>query len=59
MSAFLLEVGALVRHEECPDWGLGQIQSITGERITVNFENAGKVVFRGAEHLHLVSPDSY
>ncbi|TVQ55872.1 MAG: DUF3553 domain-containing protein [Rhodobacteraceae bacterium] len=43
MSDFL-EVGALVRHRERPDWGLGQIQSIVGSRITVNFENVGKVV---------------
>jgi hypothetical protein len=57
MSADYLEVGALVRHAQMPDWGLGQIQSIVGDRITVNFENAGKVVFRGAEHLDLVSLD--
>lgn len=38
------EVGALVRHPDEPDWGLGQVQSIIGSRITVNFENAGKVV---------------
>lgn len=46
-----------MRHAQMPDWGLGQIQSIVGDRITVNFENAGKVVFRGAEHLDLVSLD--
>lgn len=38
------EVGALVKHPDEPDWGLGQVQSIIGSRITVNFENAGKVV---------------
>lgn len=38
------EVGALVRHPDEPDWGLGQVQSIIGSRVTVNFENAGKVV---------------
>ncbi len=27
-----------------PDWGLGQIQSAIGDRVTVNFENAGKVL---------------
>lgn len=40
----LLEVGALVRHPERPDWGLGQIQSIIGKRVTVNFVEVGKVV---------------
>ncbi len=58
MGTFL-EVGALVRHPECPDWGLGQIQSIQGARITVNFENAGKVVVLGADRLQLVEPDPY
>ena len=26
------------------DWGIGQIQSITKEKVTVNFENIGKIV---------------
>ncbi len=34
--------GALVRHPGEPEWGLGQVQSAIGGRITVNFENAGK-----------------
>jgi len=34
----------LVRHPERPDWGLGQVQSVVGARITVNFENAGKLL---------------
>jgi hypothetical protein len=34
--------GCFVRHPERPDWGLGQVQSAIGNRITVNFENAGK-----------------
>jgi hypothetical protein len=54
-----LEVGALVRHRDRPDWGLGQIQSIVGERITVNFENEGKIVLLGGDALDLVSPDLY
>lgn len=35
--------GQFVRHPDKPDWGLGQVQSVIGERATVNFENAGKV----------------
>ena len=27
-----------------PDWGVGQVQSVVGERVTVNFPDAGKVV---------------
>ena len=37
----------LVRHPGQPDWGLGQVQSNIAGRITVNFENAGKVVING------------
>ena len=40
----LLTPGALVRHPERPDWGMGQVQSAIGHRVTVNFENAGKVL---------------
>lgn len=36
--------GMLVRHPERPDWGLGQVQSVVGPRVTVNFENAGKLL---------------
>ena len=27
-----------------PDWGEGQVQSVAGLRVTVNFEHAGKVL---------------
>jgi hypothetical protein len=43
----ILEPGMLVRHPGQPDWGLGQVQSNIAGRITVNFENAGKVVING------------
>jgi hypothetical protein len=43
MNEFL-EPGMLVRHPLQPDWGLGQVQSRIGTRITVNFEERGKVV---------------
>lgn len=39
--------GSLVRHPSQSDWGLGQVQSIDGTRITVNFENAGKHLING------------
>jgi hypothetical protein len=47
MPAFFdpfLEPGALVRHPEREDWGLGQVQSVVGPKVTVNFEDAGKQV---------------
>lgn len=40
----LLVPGALVRHPREPDWGLGQVQSVVGTRVTVNFEERGKVL---------------
>ncbi|MFC2967256.1 DUF3553 domain-containing protein [Acidimangrovimonas pyrenivorans] len=43
----ILEPGMLVRHPDRPEWGLGQVQSKIGDRITVNFEHAGKVVIDG------------
>ncbi|WP_111398954.1 DUF3553 domain-containing protein [Humitalea rosea] len=45
---FLLEPGMWVRHPSRPDWGIGQVQSVIGDRVTVNFENAGKVLINGA-----------
>ena len=37
-----LEPGQYVMLSGAEDWGLGQVQSVVGERVTVNFENAGK-----------------
>jgi len=44
----ILTPGMLVRLPEQPDWGLGQVQSSIGNRITVMFEHAGKVVLDGS-----------
>lgn len=38
------EPGQYVRHPQRPDWGLGQVQSAIGNRVTVNFEHACKVL---------------
>ncbi len=59
----MLAPGEFVRHPQRPDWGLGQIQSMIGHRITVNFENAGKVVIdAGTKTLtsdrNVTAPDS-
>ena len=35
--------GMLVRNPAQPDWGLGQVQSAIGNKVTANFENAGKL----------------
>ncbi len=44
----LLEPGMRVLHPDKPDWGVGQVQSNIGGRITVNSPEAGKVVIDGA-----------
>ena len=43
----MLEPGMLVRHPREPDWGIGQVQSNIAGRITVNFQQEGKVVIDG------------
>lgn len=49
--------GMLVSHPERPDWGIGQVQSVIGSRVTVNFENAGKLLINGdAVALSTVDP---
>jgi hypothetical protein len=51
--------GTFVRHPDRPDWGLGQVQSVTGRRVTVNFEGVGKVLIL-IDHVALIAaePDS-
>lgn len=44
----ILAPGMRVRHPDQPDWGLGQVQSNIGGKITVNFPETGKVVIDGA-----------
>ncbi len=54
----LLVPGAMVRHPTQPDWGLGQVQSVIGERVTVNFEDRGKVLINAAViELEIVEPE--
>jgi len=36
--------GDYVKNPSNKDWGIGQIQSIIGNKVTVNFENYGKRV---------------
>ena len=35
-------LGDFVIHPDRPDWGVGQVQSIVGMNVTVNFEHTGK-----------------
>ncbi|WP_368343685.1 DUF3553 domain-containing protein [Pelagovum sp. HNIBRBA483] len=54
----ILEPGMLVRHPDRPDWGVGQVQSNIGGRITVNFREEGKVVIEGSRVLLLPVMDA-
>ena len=49
---FDLEPGDKVVNPNNKEWGIGQIQSIIKEKITVNFENVGKKVIN-AENIEL------
>ena len=40
--------GMLVRNPDQPDWGLGQVQSAVGNRVTANLEHAGKLTLNVA-----------
>lgn len=53
-----LAPGMRVRHPRQPDWGIGQIQSVIGDRVTVNFEHAGKLLIIASEvELDVVGDD--
>ncbi|NIY72894.1 DUF3553 domain-containing protein [Marivivens donghaensis] len=52
----ILEPGMLVRHPEEPEWGIGQVQSNIGGRITVNFREQGKVVIDGTRVILSIVP---
>jgi hypothetical protein len=54
------EPGSYVRHPKKPEWGLGQVQSAVGTRVTVMFEHAGKVAMNTDQVYleHLDGPDT-
>ena len=55
---FELVPGAFVRSNDAPEWGLGQVQSYIGHRVTVNFEHQGKLLLDASRvSLTIVEPD--
>ena len=50
-------LGDFVAHPDRPDWGMGQVQSIVGKNVTVNFEHAGKQMIN-CQIVTLVKVDS-
>ena len=44
---FDFEPGDKVFNPSNKDWGIGQVQTIIKDKITVNFQNVGKKVING------------
>ena len=42
MHVYDFDPGDLVINPENKDWGIGQVQSIIENKVTVNFQNVGK-----------------
>ena len=58
-STLHLAPGMRVRHPDQPDWGIGQIQSVIADRVTVNFEHAGKLLIIASKiDLQVVGDDA-
>ena len=49
---FDFEPGDKVFNPNNKDWGIGQVQSVIKDKITVNFQNVGKKVIN-AENIEL------
>ena len=47
---FDYEPGDYVINPKNKNWGIGQIQSIIKEKVTINFENKGKQVINAWHH---------
>ena len=53
---FDFEPGDKVYNPTNKDWGIGQVQSIIKEKVTVNFQNVGKIVIN-AKNIELKKID--
>ena len=51
------EPGDFVSNPANKEWGIGQVQSVIGNKVTVNFENCGKKVIN-AENINLKKIDN-
>lgn len=54
----ILTPGMFVRHPDQPEWGVGQVQSNIGGKVTVNFREEGKVVLEGARVMLILVQDA-
>jgi hypothetical protein len=54
-----IEPGQWVRNPLRPEWGIGQVQSAIGNRVTVNFEQIGKILVNMASvPLEIIAEDT-
>ena len=53
---FDFEPGDKVINPSAKEWGIGQVQSIIKEKVTVNFQNVGKKVIN-SNHIKLQKID--
>ena len=51
------EPGDFVSNPANKEWGICQVQSVVGNKVTVNFENCGKKVIN-AENINLKKIDN-
>jgi hypothetical protein len=55
----LLTPGQFVYNPVAPEWGLGQVQSVAGSRLTVNFTEQGKLTLNtDVVSVELIDPDN-
>ncbi|OUV87533.1 MAG: DUF3553 domain-containing protein [Pelagibacteraceae bacterium TMED136] len=47
MRVYDFDPGDLVINPLNKDWGIGQVQSIVDDKVTVNFQNVGKKTING------------
>jgi hypothetical protein len=49
MQVYDFDPGDFVINPKNKDWGIGQVQSIINNKVTVNFQNAGKKTINAKE----------
>jgi len=49
MHVYDFDPGDFVIHPSQKDWGVGQVQSIVNNKVTVNFQNVGKKTINTSE----------
>ena len=56
ITSYIPRLGEYVTLQGKDEWGIGQVQSVVGTKITINFEHSGKRVI-DLSHAQLVAAD--